>query len=183
MKPSDIQWVRGAIEDAGRIEKITIKLPPGVHLENAPEGRTISDMIDKGELDGFIAPRPPISRKPNPNVGWLFRDPVAAAKDYYKRSGIFPIMHLVGVRRTLVEQHPWLPVAVFKVSSSPRPGARTVERYFRDQSHAALHRRTVEINARTDGLRFLARTVSPPTARRWSLSSPTITRRVCRRGL
>ena len=59
VKPSDIQWVRGAIEDAGRIEKITIKLPPGVHLENAPEGRTISDMIDQGELDGFIAPRPP----------------------------------------------------------------------------------------------------------------------------
>ena len=115
VKPSDIQWVRGAIEDAGRIEKITIKLPPGVHLENAPEGRTISDMIDKGELDGFIAPRPPHLAKPNPNIGWLFRDPVAAAKDYYKRSGIFPIMHLVGVRRTLVEQHPWLPVAVMKV--------------------------------------------------------------------
>jgi 4,5-dihydroxyphthalate decarboxylase len=114
VKPSDIQWVRGAIEDAGRIEKIAIKLPPGVHLENAPEGRTISDMIDKGELDGFIAPRPPHLAKPNPDVGWLFRDPVAAAKDYYKRSGIFPIMHLVGVRRTLVEQHPWLPVAVMK---------------------------------------------------------------------
>jgi 4,5-dihydroxyphthalate decarboxylase len=39
---------------------------------------------------------------------------VAAAKDYFKRTGIFPIMHLVGVRRTLAEQHPWLPGAVFK---------------------------------------------------------------------
>jgi 4,5-dihydroxyphthalate decarboxylase len=114
VKPADIKWVRGAIEDAGRIEKITIKLPAGVSLENAPEGSTISDMIDKGEIDGFIAPRPPHLAKPNANVGWLFRDPVAAAKDYFKRTGIFPIMHLVGVRRTLVEQHPWLPVAVMK---------------------------------------------------------------------
>jgi 4,5-dihydroxyphthalate decarboxylase len=39
---------------------------------------------------------------------------VAAAKDYFKRTGIFPIMHLVGVRRSLAEQHPWLPGAVFK---------------------------------------------------------------------
>jgi 4,5-dihydroxyphthalate decarboxylase len=114
VKPSDMHWVRGAIEDAGRIEKITIKLPAGVKLDNAPEGRTISDLIDKGEIDGFIAPRPPHLPKPNPNVGWLFRDPVAAAKDYYKRTGIFPIMHLVGVRRTLVDKFPWLPMAVMK---------------------------------------------------------------------
>jgi 4,5-dihydroxyphthalate decarboxylase len=114
VKPSDVQWVRGAIEDAGRIEKINIKLPPDVKLTDAPEGRTISDLIDKGEIDGFVAPRPPHLAKPNPNVGWLFPDPVVAAKDYYKRTGVFPIMHLLGVRRTLVEQHPWLPVAVMK---------------------------------------------------------------------
>jgi 4,5-dihydroxyphthalate decarboxylase len=114
VKPSDVKWVRGAIEHAGRIEKISIQLPRGVELENAPEGRTISDLIDKGEIDGFIAPRPPFLDKPNPDVGWLFPDPVAAAKDYFKRTRIFPIMHLVGIRRTLVEQHPWLPAAVMK---------------------------------------------------------------------
>ena len=114
VKPSDIHWVRGAIEHAGRIEKISIRLPEGVRLENAPDGRTISDLIDTGEIDGFIAPRPPHLAEPNPNVGWLFRDPTAAAKDYYKRTGVFPIMHLVGVRRSLVEQHPWLPAAVMK---------------------------------------------------------------------
>jgi 4,5-dihydroxyphthalate decarboxylase len=112
--PAHIRWVRGAIEHAGRIEKINIKLPPGVELEDAPPGRTISDLIDRGEIDGFIAPRPPFLPRPNPDVGWLFRDPVAAAKDYFKRTGIFPIMHLVGVRRGLVEKHPWLPVAVMK---------------------------------------------------------------------
>jgi 4,5-dihydroxyphthalate decarboxylase len=121
--PADMRWVRGAIEHAGRIEKISISLPPGVSLENAPEGRTISDLIDKGEIDGFIAPRPPHLARPNPNVGWLFRDPVAAAKDYFKRTGIFPIMHLVGVRRTLVDKHPWLPAAVMKAFEQSKAAA------------------------------------------------------------
>jgi 4,5-dihydroxyphthalate decarboxylase len=112
VKPKDIHWIRGGIEHAGRPEKITIKLPKGVRLDNAPEGRTISDLLAKGEIDGFIAPRPPAVA--SRHIGWLFRDPVAAAKDYYKRTGIFPIMHLIGVRRRLVEKHPWLPAAVLK---------------------------------------------------------------------
>jgi 4,5-dihydroxyphthalate decarboxylase len=111
--PQDIHWIRGGIEDPARPEKITIKLPAGIRLDNAPEGKTISQLLAEGEIDGYIAPRPPTTLN-EPNVGWLFRDPVAAAKDYFKRTGIFPIMHLVGVRRTLVDQHPWLPAAVFK---------------------------------------------------------------------
>jgi 4,5-dihydroxyphthalate decarboxylase len=121
--PADIRWVRGAIEHAGRIEKISIKLPPGIVLEDAPAGRTISELIDTGEIDGFIAPRPPYLARPNPNVGWLFPDPIAAAKDYFKRTGIFPIMHLVGIRRTLVDQHPWLPAAVMKAFDQSKAAA------------------------------------------------------------
>jgi 4,5-dihydroxyphthalate decarboxylase len=115
VKPSDIHWIRGGIEEAGRPEKITIKLPPGVRLDNAPEGATISELLLRGDIDGFIAPRPPAHMpEGTKNVGWLFRDPTAAAKDYFKRTGIFPIMHLIGIRRTLVEKYPYLPVAVFK---------------------------------------------------------------------
>jgi 4,5-dihydroxyphthalate decarboxylase len=71
-------------------------------------------MLESGEIDAFIGPRVPSGFGRHPNIGWLFPDPVAAAKDYFTRTGIFPIMHLVGVRRSLVEQHPWLPGAVFK---------------------------------------------------------------------
>jgi 4,5-dihydroxyphthalate decarboxylase len=115
VKPSDIHWIRGGLVDAGRVEKITIMLPKGVKLEEAPEGRTLSSMLESGEIDAFIGPRVPTPfERGHPHVGWLFADPVAAAKDYFKRTGIFPIMHLIGVRRELVDQHPWLPGAVFK---------------------------------------------------------------------
>jgi len=115
VKPSDIRWIRGGIFEAGRLEKIAITLPQDVKLEDAPADRTLSDMLGAGEIDGVIGPRVPTPfERGDPNVGWLFSDPVAAAKDYYKRTGIFPIMHLIGVRRELAVQHPWLPAAVFK---------------------------------------------------------------------
>jgi 4,5-dihydroxyphthalate decarboxylase len=120
VKPSDIQWVRGGIEDADRPEKITIELPNDVKMTDAPAGKSISALLAEGAIDGFIAPRPPSLPKNTPNVGWLFADPVTAAKDYFKRTGIFPIMHLVGVRRTLAEQHPWLPGAVYKAFSQAK---------------------------------------------------------------
>ena len=122
--PEDVTWVRGGIETPGRPEKIALKLPPGVRLENAPEGTTISELLDRGEIDGFMAPRPPSAQAlSNPAVGWLYDDPTAAAKDYFKRTGIFPIMHVVGVRKTLCEQHPWLPMAVFKAFNQAKGAA------------------------------------------------------------
>src|SRR6202035_1281653 len=47
-------------------------------------------------------------------VSWLFPDPAQAAADYFRRTGIFPIMHILGVRRELADQHPWLPMALYK---------------------------------------------------------------------
>jgi 4,5-dihydroxyphthalate decarboxylase len=115
VNPEDVTWVRGGIDTPGRPEKIKLDLPPGVTIEAAPEGRTISDLLDKGEIDAFIAPRPPSGAAlSNPNVAWLFDDPTTVAKDYYRRTGIFPIMHVVGIRKELAEQSRWLPAAVFK---------------------------------------------------------------------
>jgi 4,5-dihydroxyphthalate decarboxylase len=114
VKPSDIHWIRAGIAEPGRPEKITLNLPPDVRLENGPEGSTISQLLADGVIDGFIAPRPPTLAGRHPHIGWLFADPVAAAKDYFARTGIFPIMHMTGVRRELADRHPWLPAAIFK---------------------------------------------------------------------
>ena len=124
VRPEDVTWVRGGIETPGRPEKIPLQLPPGVRLESAPEDTTISDMLDRGEIDGFMAPRPPSAHVlANPNVGWLFDDPTAVAKEYYRRTKVFPIMHVVGVRKTLAEAYPWLPGAVFKAFSQSKAAA------------------------------------------------------------
>jgi len=113
--PRDITWVRGGIDMPGRAEKIALALPADVRIEEAPEGRTISELLAAGEIDGFMAPRPPSpAARATPNVGWLFDDPTAAAKDWHRRTGIFPIMHVLGVRRSLAEQHRWLPGALLK---------------------------------------------------------------------
>jgi 4,5-dihydroxyphthalate decarboxylase len=122
--PEDVTWVRGGIDEPGRPEKIKLQLPPGVKMESAPDNRTISDMLDAGEIDGFIAPRPPSGAAArNPNVGWLFDDPTATAKDYYKRTNVFPIMHVVGVRKELAAEHPWLPGAVMKAFEQSKKAA------------------------------------------------------------
>ena len=112
--PSDVEWVRGGLEEAGRTEKIAIRLPQDVRLSEAPVGATLSGMLAKGEIDALIAPRMPSCFGEARRVGWLFADPRAAAIDYYRRTRIFPIMHIVGVRRELVEAHPWLPATVLK---------------------------------------------------------------------
>ena len=115
VRPQDVTWVQGGILTPGRPEKIKLALPADVRLESAPQGDTISAMLDRGEIEGFIAPRPPGGAAAhNPNVGWLFADPTAVAKEYYKRTGVFPIMHVLGVRKELAAQHPWLAGALLK---------------------------------------------------------------------
>ena len=124
VSPSDVTWVRGGIDQPGRPEKIKLKLPDDVTMVDAPADTTISDMLDRGEIEGLMAPRAPFgAARNNPDVGWLFDDPTAVAKDYYSRTGIFPIMHVVGLRRTLAQQHPWLPGALLKAFEQSKAAA------------------------------------------------------------
>lgn len=123
VQPADVHWVRGGIDTPGRPEKIRLALPADVHIEDAPAHETISALLDRGEIDAFIAPRPPACAGRNPDVGWLFADPTAVARDYFRRTGIFPIMHLLGIRKTLVQQHPWLAGAVLKAFEAARAAA------------------------------------------------------------
>ncbi len=115
VRPSDITWLRGGYETPGRIEKISLDLPLDVRVENIPPGATISGLLESGQLDAVIGPRAPscFDRKA-PNVGYLFPDPQREGMEWYRRTKLFPIMHTLGIRRSLVEQHPFLPYAVTK---------------------------------------------------------------------
>ena len=115
VKPSDISWRRGGLEQPGREERARIKLPADVDYQAIPEHRTLSDMLAAGELDGVMSARAPSCFLAGaPHVGRLFPDYPAAEASYFRKTGVFPIMHAIGIRRTLVEKHPWLAVSVYK---------------------------------------------------------------------
>src|SRR6478609_139302 len=115
VKPSDIKWRRGGLEEAGREERARISLPPDVELVQVPDDRTLSQMLAAGEIDGLVSARAPSCFLAGaPMVARLFPDYPAVEADYFRKTRIFPIMHAIGIRRSLVDRHPWLAVSVYK---------------------------------------------------------------------
>jgi len=115
VKPSDIIWIRGGMDAPGRPEKIALNLPADIQIEQAGPNDTLNQMLADGDIDGFIGPRwPRCFDEGHPHVGRLFSDSVAAAEKYFEQTRIFPIMHVLGVRRSLAADHEWLPAALLK---------------------------------------------------------------------
>jgi len=124
VRPSDVTWVRGGIEEPGRLEKVSFTPPPGVRIEEIGPDETLSGCLLSGKIDAFVGPRPPKAfTNGDPNLKWLFEDPIAAAKSYYSKSRIFPIMHVIGLRKTIAEAHPWLPMALLKAFDRSKAAA------------------------------------------------------------
>jgi 4,5-dihydroxyphthalate decarboxylase len=115
LKPESIHWRRGGLEEPGRLERSPLQLPASVELKQVADGKTLSGMLEAGELDGIISARAPSCfERGAPKVARLFPDYRATEEDYFRRTGIFPTMHIIGIRKSIVERHPWLPVSVFK---------------------------------------------------------------------
>ena len=104
--PGDMQWYSGGLYQPGREEKLPISIP-GLDLRAIGAGQTLSDMLLNGELDAVMGPRPPRGF-PGPRVRRLFADFRQVEADYFKRTGVFPIMHTVVIRRDLLEREPWV---------------------------------------------------------------------------
>jgi 4,5-dihydroxyphthalate decarboxylase len=112
--PSDLRWRNGGLEQPGRHEKIPLDLPKDVELKPIAEGKTLSAMLDAGEIDVLVSARAPSCHGRNPAVRRLFPNFREAERAYFKKTGIFPMMHVIGVRKTLLEAHPWLGVSLYK---------------------------------------------------------------------
>jgi 4,5-dihydroxyphthalate decarboxylase len=110
--PAAMRWRVGGLEEAGRGNVVTLDLPGSVEVRPIPDGTTLSQQLASGAIDALLSARAPSCFGASPDVARLFPDYRAAEEAYFARTGIFPIMHLVGIRRSLVEQHPWLPVNV-----------------------------------------------------------------------
>lgn len=115
VRPSDIRWRNGGLEQPGREERTKLSLPSEVDLKPIPAGSTLSAMLEAGDLDGVLAARPPSCfLRGAPHVARLFPDFRKSEQDYFRRTRIFPAMHVIGIRKSLLEKHAWLAVNVMK---------------------------------------------------------------------
>lgn len=111
----EIRWRSGGQEEAGRGERTPFSPPPGIDLEPIPDDTTLVELFEAGELDALTTARAPSSFvEGKPHIDRLFPDFRSVEKEYYKKTGIFPIMHLMGLRKDLAEKHPWMPGSIYK---------------------------------------------------------------------
>jgi 4,5-dihydroxyphthalate decarboxylase len=124
VEPKDIKWLLGGQEEPGRQERIELKKPPGVSIERVPENQTLSKMLDAGELDAVITPLLPSVYSPrSTRVRRLFPNFREVEKAYYKKTGVFPIMHTVCIKSSLYEKHPWVAQNLYKAFRASRDAA------------------------------------------------------------
>ncbi|GAA5133158.1 ABC transporter substrate-binding protein [Pseudonocardia adelaidensis] len=109
-----VEYRTGGQETPGRIEKAAVDLGGRVRIEPIPADTTLSAMLADGGIDALYSPRVPSSFRQGGPVRRLFADQVAAEKEYFAATGIFPIMHVVVVRRDVYERHPWVAQSLTK---------------------------------------------------------------------
>ncbi|MGA8820341.1 MAG: ABC transporter substrate-binding protein [Xanthobacteraceae bacterium] len=115
VKPSEIHWRSGGQEQAGREERTPLKPIPGLDLKAIPHDKTLVGMLRDGELDALFTARAPSSfLAGEPHIARLFPDTRKAEVACYKKTKLFPIMHLIGIRKSLAEKYPWLATSVYK---------------------------------------------------------------------
>ncbi|RDU98183.1 ABC transporter substrate-binding protein [Trinickia dinghuensis] len=121
----DVRWVIGGLEQTGRAARVPYTLPSDIQVEPIAPDQTLSRLLDAGEIDAVIAPKPPSCFGRNEHVRRLFPVPREVEQTWFRKTGIFPPMHTLGIRRSLVEKHPWLPVNVYAAFKKARDLALT----------------------------------------------------------
>jgi 4,5-dihydroxyphthalate decarboxylase len=112
VKPQDLLWYEGG--EGTLVKEVDHALPPSIRKEQVPAGKVLGDMVAAGELDAFVGARMPKAfAAGSPGIRRLFPNYREAEKAYFTKTGLFPIMHTVVIRRDLVRQHPWLPASLY----------------------------------------------------------------------
>jgi 4,5-dihydroxyphthalate decarboxylase len=112
---SSVVYVTGGEEEPGRPEKLPLELPPGIRIEPIGPHETLSSMLARGGIDGLYTARTPSSfRSGDGQVKRLFEDFPAVERSYFRRTGIFPIMHTVVIRRDVYERDRWVAQSLYK---------------------------------------------------------------------
>ena len=126
VKPEDLHWVVAAKESSagltgGASSWENVSPPDSIKITNAPAGMDESDLLLAGEVDAILhAAEPKAFMERNPAIRRLLVDHRSVEKDYFRRTGIFPIMHSIAIRRDVMDDNPWLPGAVFAAFSKAK---------------------------------------------------------------
>lgn len=109
-----VRWVQGAVTQPGPHGHPNAPAPPpGVLLEQNATGRPLEELLASGDIDALIGTRVPAAYGSDPDIVRLFPDYRQVEKDFYRRTGIHPIMHLVALRRDTYEANPWIAESLF----------------------------------------------------------------------
>jgi 4,5-dihydroxyphthalate decarboxylase len=114
IKIEEIEWIQAGTNKPGRHENLEIKLSPKVKRVSVPD-KSLDDMLRAGEIDAILSAIPPksfVAR--HPDVVRLVPNYVEVETEYFRRTGIFPIMHFVAIKRDLCAKHKWIAVNLFR---------------------------------------------------------------------
>jgi 4,5-dihydroxyphthalate decarboxylase len=125
VKPEEIEWISVQKDSAANLtggvsawEKVR---PKGVLITDAPEGEDESTLLISGKVDAILHPADPkVYQDRNPIVERLFKDHRTVERDFYKKTGMFPIMHNIAIKKRTAEENPWLAKAVVEAYSEAK---------------------------------------------------------------
>ena len=112
--PREVHWIQAGEEQPGRKDRVDFEMPPGVRLEIRSD-RTLNEMIESGAIDAMMSPRMPTCFLDNSSrVRRLFPNYRQVEMEYFRRTGLFPIMHGIMIKRSIYEKEPWVAEALYK---------------------------------------------------------------------
>jgi len=121
VQPEEVVWCTGGQEVPGRKERVPLRLPASIRVEPIPETATLSGMLCQGGIDALFCAHPPNPfLAGDPRIRRLFPDYRPVEEEYYRRTGFFPIMHCVVVRRDVYQRNPWVTQSLFKAFSQAK---------------------------------------------------------------
>ena len=110
-----VTYHTGGVEETGRVEKVKLDLPPNIRVEPIGPTQTLSQMLLDGEIDALHTARMPSSfLSGGGRVKRLFENYVDVERQYFRETGIFPIMHTVAIRRDVYEANRWVAQSLYK---------------------------------------------------------------------
>ena len=121
---STLRWLEGSVEVAGehaRIETTSPTVPP--MLEPNEPGESMSDLLAAGEIDAILGSRRPDSLGKNPDVVRLFPDYRKIERNFYERTQIHPIMHVIAIRRDVYDKDPWITASLYQAFDAAKDWA------------------------------------------------------------